>query len=263
MDAGAEADAGPELVKTFSYFRVHYPGSFDAQGKATDVQLARTSGPEEELRLDVSGNAHDDLQTWTKVVVENESPWRKKVSFIETSQAPGKCHGENGTVIVGQYQRDGVPRVRFECTFLHAGYGYWFSYSLPASEQERDEPLLRQILDASELLDPPKRRDTTPSASSTPLSIPNADRVVAALRPRFKQCYQVALAKDPAMQGRTIIVAKVAPNGSVVSAEPSQTTGLSDELTRCIANVVQHAVFDPPGGSDSLPLQIPVNYVQQ
>jgi hypothetical protein len=99
------------------------------------------------------------------------------------------------------------------------------------------------------------------SAAATPAVVPNADRVVATLRPRFKQCYQQGLTKNPWLEGRTVIVAKVAANGTVASATPSETTGLPDDVIQCIVRAVQSATFDPPTGTGAT-LAIPVTYTQ-
>jgi hypothetical protein len=98
------------------------------------------------------------------------------------------------------------------------------------------------------------------STASVPIS--DADRVVAGLRPRFKQCYQVGLNSDPTMSGKVVVTAKVGPNGEVLDASIGSNTGLSPSVANCIAGAVKRAQFNPPGGGGST-LNIPVTFVQQ
>jgi hypothetical protein len=98
------------------------------------------------------------------------------------------------------------------------------------------------------------------TSSTVPIS--DADRVIAGLRPRFRQCYQAGLNQDPSMAGKVVITAKVGPNGEVSSSDVTSNTGLSQSVAQCIAGVVKRAQFSPPGGSGST-LNIPVTFVQQ
>ena len=98
------------------------------------------------------------------------------------------------------------------------------------------------------------------STATVPIS--DADRVVAGLRARFRNCYQTGLNTDPNMAGKVLISARVGPNGEVSSADVAQNTGLSAGVAQCIAGVVKRATFSAPGGGGST-LQIPVTFVQQ
>ncbi|MCW5831607.1 MAG: AgmX/PglI C-terminal domain-containing protein [Labilithrix sp.] len=104
--------------------------------------------------------------------------------------------------------------------------------------------------------------DAQISGSTATVPISDADRVIATLRPRFRQCYQTGLNSDPGMSGKVVITAKVGPNGEVSDANVSSNTGLSQSVASCIANVVKRASFNPPGGGGST-LNIPVTFVQQ
>ena len=90
----------------------------------------------------------------------------------------------------------------------------------------------------------------------------DADRVIAGLRPRFRQCYNTGLQSDPGMSGKVVIAAKVGPNGEVQSANVASNSGLSDSVASCIARAVRGATFAAPGGGVST-LNIPVTFVQQ
>jgi hypothetical protein len=104
--------------------------------------------------------------------------------------------------------------------------------------------------------------DAQLGGSSATVPVSGADRVIAGLRARFRQCYQTGLNSDPSMSGKVVITAKVGPNGEVSDASVSSNTGLSQGVASCISNVVKRAQFDPPGGGGST-LSIPVTFVQQ
>jgi hypothetical protein len=106
------------------------------------------------------------------------------------------------------------------------------------------------------------RGDAQVGGSTATVPISDADRVIAGLRGRFRQCYQQGLNSDPTMQGRVLIVARVQPNGEVASADVGSNTGLSAGVAACIARHVKNAQFSPPGGGGST-INIPVTFVQQ
>jgi hypothetical protein len=104
--------------------------------------------------------------------------------------------------------------------------------------------------------------DVQMGGTSATVPVSDADRVIAGLRPRFRQCYQTGLNSDPSMAGKVVIQAKVAPNGEVSSADVTSNSGLSQQVASCIAGVVKRAQFNAPGGGGST-LSIPVTFVQQ
>jgi hypothetical protein len=90
--------------------------------------------------------------------------------------------------------------------------------------------------------------------------VADAQRVIATLRPQFRLCYNRGLTKEPSMQGKTDVLVKVAADGQVTSATPSATTGLSDEVTACIAGALEAAHFD--SGTSDRTLLVPVRFQQ-
>jgi hypothetical protein len=104
--------------------------------------------------------------------------------------------------------------------------------------------------------------DVAFGGSTATVPISDADRVIAGLRPRFRQCYQTGLNFDPTMAGKVVITAKVGPNGEVSSADITSNSGLSAGVASCIAGVIKRAQFNAPGGGGST-LNIPVTFVQQ
>jgi hypothetical protein len=99
-----------------------------------------------------------------------------------------------------------------------------------------------------------------PARATSP--VPNAERTVALLRPRFRLCYNRGLLVDPGMSGSVLVRAKIAPNGEVAHVDAARISGLSSEVAGCIARVVRDAQFDPPGPLGST-LDIPVKVTQQ
>jgi outer membrane biosynthesis protein TonB len=93
------------------------------------------------------------------------------------------------------------------------------------------------------------------------VAVPNADVTVAALRNRFRSCYQTGLLADSTMSGKVTISAKIGPNGEVTKADIASISGLSPSVGQCIADVVHRATFGAPGPSGST-LNIPVTFVQ-
>lgn len=104
--------------------------------------------------------------------------------------------------------------------------------------------------------------DAQLGATSATVPVANAERVIAGLRPGFRQCYNTGLQQDPGMSGSVTVTVKIGPNGEVSSADATSNTGLSDSVVRCIARKLKNAQFDPPGGSGST-LNVPVKFVQQ
>ena len=92
--------------------------------------------------------------------------------------------------------------------------------------------------------------------------VSNADRVVAGMRAGFRACYNRGLANNPDLQGQVKIVAKVGPNGEVLSATPQGGAGLGDEVVSCVVRRVQSATFAPPEGGGAT-IIIPVTFALQ
>jgi hypothetical protein len=94
------------------------------------------------------------------------------------------------------------------------------------------------------------------AAGDTPVA--GADEVIKALRPQFRKCYQDALAKDPKMSGKAVIVAQVGADGVVLSATLGSNEGLSAAAAECLVGVVRGARFPANGTGSSL--HIPVTF---
>jgi hypothetical protein len=108
----------------------------------------------------------------------------------------------------------------------------------------------------------PKGNATPGSAEVRGGSVSNADRVVAGMRAGFRACYNRGLASNPDLQGSVRITAKIGPNGEVLSATPSATGSLGDEVVNCVVRRVQSATFSPPEGGGAT-IVIPVTFALQ
>jgi hypothetical protein len=91
--------------------------------------------------------------------------------------------------------------------------------------------------------------------------VSDADRVVAGLRSRFRKCYESGLGSNPSMSGKTVLAARVQPNGEVASVDVAENQGLSPEVTSCMARVLKNAQFT--GNGQFSTVRVPVTMIQQ
>jgi hypothetical protein len=91
-------------------------------------------------------------------------------------------------------------------------------------------------------------------------TVRDADRVVAALRPQFRVCYERGRRERPRISGRMMLVANVRDDGTVKSARVRDVRGLPQMVTECVARQMRGAKFLPPGGAARL--EVPVLFVR-
>jgi TonB family protein len=91
-------------------------------------------------------------------------------------------------------------------------------------------------------------------------SASNAARVVAAMRPDFKACYQAALAEDRNVEGSVRILIKVAADGSVSNVTPTPRS-LPQGVVDCVLRRAYQAKFDPPEGGAAV-IAVPITFVR-
>jgi hypothetical protein len=74
-----------------------------------------------------------------------------------TSKAAASCLGVYpGIELAATFlTKDGKPRKYWSCTFLRSGHGYKVSYAVNESAAANDVPLLRKVVDATEILNAP------------------------------------------------------------------------------------------------------------
>ena len=92
--------------------------------------------------------------------------------------------------------------------------------------------------------------------------VPNAEAVVATLRAGFRRCYELGLNDLPTMRGSVQIMARVGPNGEVLSASAAPAGSISSAVAGCVASRVRGAQFGPPRGGTAV-ISIPVKLTPQ
>ena len=86
---------------------------------------------------------------------------------------------------------------------------------------------------------------------TTSPAIPNADRVIASVRPRMRNCYAVGLKDNPSLAGQLAIALTVAANGEVTTAttSPSQGKTFDSRVEGCVRRALRGLPFDPPASA--------------
>ena len=79
-------------------------------------------------------------------------------------------------------------------------------------------------------------------------AITNADRVVAGMRPRARQCYATGLGSDPKIGGRVAVTLLVDAAGAVTTAQaiPAKDANISPAMKACLERFLGLATFDAP-----------------
>jgi hypothetical protein len=90
-------------------------------------------------------------------------------------------------------------------------------------------------------------------------TVPNAERVLAAMRAGFRYCYDRGIAVDPSMHGHLKITMKLAPTGEVKEVTLTPANVLSPSLRACVAARAQAGKFEPPKGGATT-LSVPVAF---
>ncbi|MFO0570249.1 MAG: AgmX/PglI C-terminal domain-containing protein [Polyangiaceae bacterium] len=86
-------------------------------------------------------------------------------------------------------------------------------------------------------------RATLDNVSSSS-GISHADVLLDGLRPSFRRCYVLALAANPAAQGKLSLSIQVQAGGAVSTVEASAPESLSGELVSCVKARIQASTFE-------------------
>jgi len=89
----------------------------------------------------------------------------------------------------------------------------------------------------------------------------NASSVVARMRGRFRNCYQRGLNSNPEMAGSVSLVARIGPNGEVLSVGGGGGGGLG-AIVPCLKAVVRGGGFSPPDSGSAI-ISIPITFMKQ
>ncbi|MBS2011360.1 MAG: DUF2330 domain-containing protein [Deltaproteobacteria bacterium] len=87
--------------------------------------------------------------------------------------------------------------------------------------------------------------------------IQDAERVVAFLRPRLRQCYTRGLESDPSMEGTLTIKVTAADDGSVTHTDVTSNKDLSANVTSCVSGVLRRAHV-ASGGTFTVTLKLTI-----
>ena len=103
---------------------------------------------------------------------------------------------------------------------------------------------------------------TTVSNEVTTPKVTSPDQVISGLRPKFNECLQAGLKKDPkTASGSVTLSAKIDKDGKVSAVNPKMLTGFNPGIVKCLTDKVKAAAFAPAGGmSYTTSLDIPVGF---
>ena len=85
---------------------------------------------------------------------------------------------------------------------------------------------------------------------------PDAARVVAGLRARFRACYRTGLEADPSQSGTMTLAFDADAKGDVTNASVAKNSGLSPAVGACVAGVIKRASF----GAGPLHAELPLTF---
>jgi hypothetical protein len=92
--------------------------------------------------------------------------------------------------------------------------------------------------------------------------VSDASRVVARMRPGFRQCYQKGLEANPDSSGRISLKIRIGPGGEVTGVTASASGSLPSSVVECIKARAQGVRFSPPDGGSAV-IEVPVTFVAQ
>lgn len=84
-------------------------------------------------------------------------------------------------------------------------------------------------------------------------------RVVNSWAPKLTQCYEPELAQDPMLVVKTAPRFVIGPDGKVVSADISPSTGIA-RLDKCLIQTFLQMQFPPPSGGGNVTVSYPLHF---
>lgn len=82
-----------------------------------------------------------------------------------------------------------------------------------------------------------------PTTSSS--NVPDADRVIVGLRPKFKECYDTVRGNGPHIAGMVTCSLRIAKDGKVAAVSLSRRDRLPPPLVECLMSTLKGALFQP------------------
>ena len=104
-------------------------------------------------------------------------------------------------------------------------------------------------------------QDPSDAVQDRLFKVSTASSVVAAMRGRFRRCYQDALNRDRYLAGSITLIAFIRADGSVKDVG-AHTTDFGPHMTMCLRIVVAEGDFAPPTGGGAT-VTIPITFVRQ
>jgi outer membrane biosynthesis protein TonB len=93
-------------------------------------------------------------------------------------------------------------------------------------------------------------------------TITNVARVVAGMRPGFRNCYNRGLQENPDAQGNIKLSITVGAGGEVTNVTATPSGHLPPSVIACVTARARAAAFDPPDGGSAV-VVVPVTLVKQ
>ncbi len=114
------------------------------------------------------------------------------------------------------------------------------------------------VLTTSAMIEPPSAPPEEPEDVPGPPPR-DTERVVAALRPKFRACFERGRIDHRNMRGKVVLVTRVAPDGSVERARIAGRDGISRSVADCIARHMAQATFSPRATPATF--ELPVRFI--
>jgi hypothetical protein len=89
-------------------------------------------------------------------------------------------------------------------------------------------------------------------------SVADADRVILALRPKLRRCYEAARGAGPQIEGMVTCGVRITKAGTVGAVGVTRRNSLPNALVECIVRELHTAVFEPRE-ADAV-IQVPVRF---
>ncbi|MEO7111652.1 MAG: AgmX/PglI C-terminal domain-containing protein [Polyangiaceae bacterium] len=88
--------------------------------------------------------------------------------------------------------------------------------------------------------------DAMTAADEDPIIVAYARKAGSTLTPKFRDCINHELPKNPKLTGSVIMVANVNSDGTVASVKPVELQGYNAESMKCLTKAISSAHFPPP-----------------
>jgi hypothetical protein len=136
---------------------VHYPADFgpsQAGDKVAVLTPLTSSSYDDAIEIHFGTNDKPVTSVLEEYVKILHKPFQDThPDWKEETHQQGNCFkGFPGVEIVATFTGSKGKKLRYRsCTFFASGHGFWLAYMAPVSSFAEDEPVLRKIVDATEI----------------------------------------------------------------------------------------------------------------